>query len=139
MHLFQRFHGNADGSCGEDRTDEHIFQHPGAFNQSRRSSAAGQSRVHDQRHDDAQQRHQKTGLSAVLQFVDVGSHTGGKHQDNDAQFAELRYELRFRQDIQTGRTKDQASQQSAHHLRHLETLGQKSQQLGSQQDQRKVQ
>ena len=46
---------------------------------------------------------------------------------------------KYRQDIQTGRTKDQASQQSAHHLRHLETLGQKSQQLGSQQDQRKVQ
>ena len=62
-----------------------------------------------------------------------------KHQDNDAQLAELRYELRFRQDIQTGRTKDQARQQSAYHLRHLEALSQKSQQLGSQQDQRKVQ
>ena len=75
----------------------------------------------------------------MLQFVDIRAHTGGEHQHDDAQFTELGNEIRFRQHVEACGAQDQASQQGAHHLGHLEPLGQQAQQLGAHQDQGKIQ
>ena len=81
------------------------------------------------RHDHAEDRDHEARLAAVLELVDVRAHTGGEHQHDDTQFAELGNKISFCQNIQSRRAKDQARQQSAHYLRHLKPLCQKAQQL----------
>ena len=128
-HLLQGLHRDADGGRRKDRTHKYIFQHTVALDQACGGSAPCQSRTHEQGHDHTQQSHPEASLAAVLQFVDVRSHTGGEHQHDDAQFAELGNKFSFCQNIQSRRAKDQARQQSAHYLRHLKPLCQKAQQL----------
>ena len=67
----------------------------------------------------------------MLEFLNVRPHSGGKHQNDDAQFTDLRQELCLREGIQPCGAKDQARQQRTYHLGHLKPLGHQPQQLGT--------
>ena len=74
----------------------------------------------------------------MLEFLNVRPHSGGKHQNDDAQFTDLRQELCLSEDIQPCGAEDQACQQRTYHLRHLKPLGYQPQQLGAQEDQGQI-
>ena len=75
-HFLERFHRNADRSRRQHSSHKHIFQKSAALNHAGDVGNPGKACSHHQGHYYTQQGHQKTGLAAVFQILNVRSHTG---------------------------------------------------------------
>ena len=139
FHLLERFDRDAHGGRRQDGADEDVFDKACALNEAKLVRAPRKRRAHEKRHDHAEDRDHEARLAAVLELVDVRPHTGGEHQHDDAQLAELRGKLRLRQQPKPRGAENEARDQRAHDLRHLELLRGEAQNLRAQQDQRKIQ
>jgi len=138
FHLLERFDRDAHGGRRQDRAGEDAFQKAGGLDEAKLICAPGKRRTHKERHDHTENGNHEARLAAVFQLLDVRSHTGREHQHDNAKLAELRRELRFRQKAKSCGAEDQARDQRAYDLRHLKFLCDKSQDLRTQQDQRKI-
>ena len=115
-----------------------MLQHHGGIALSRGEQEA-QGRAHSERHQHADEGHQKSGLPGVFQLPHVGGHAGAEHHDDDADLRDGVQKIAGLHNAQHPGPEDQAGQQRAHNLGQLQLLGDQAEHLGAQQNQRDVQ
>ena len=136
--LLEGLYSDGHGGGGEDGADEDMLQHHGGIALTRGEQEA-QGRAHSERHQHADEGHQKAGLPGVFQLPHVGGHAGAEHHDDDADLRDGVQEIAGLHNAQHPGPEDQAGQQRAHNLGQLQLLGDQAEHLGAQQDQRDVQ
>ena len=116
-HLPEGLYGDTDRGGSEDDAQENIFNGKGIREEVRAHEIAACQGDHHTGY-----RNDSGCFAAALELVNVGFQASDEHQQDDAQAGSGLQEGRFHHKMQNGRTQEQAGDQRANHLRHMEPL-----------------